>query len=365
MRMALALAEKARGATFPNPLVGAIIARGAMIVGQGFHKKAGGPHAEIFSLKQAGRRARGATLYCTFEPCAHIGRTGPCTEAIIQAGIKNVVVGMIDPNPVNRGRGVRRLRQAGLNVKVGFCEAEIRRLNAPFVSAMTRQRPLVTIKVAASLDGKIATRSGDSKWITSEATRRFARGHRRFFDAIMAGIRTVLQDDPRLEPGGCSRDHALVKIIVDSQGRLPLGARLFKTRQKVIVATLKNSASWERALGRLGVTVVTTRPDRGRVDLRELLRRLHDFEIRNLLVEGGAELIGALCDQRLADRAMIYLAPLIIGGREALGAVGAKGAYSLKDAIHLKNETLSRIGRDFLIEGELTYGACTSKRVHG
>jgi diaminohydroxyphosphoribosylaminopyrimidine deaminase/5-amino-6-(5-phosphoribosylamino)uracil reductase len=355
MGQALELARKAIGETFPNPLVGAVIVKSGKVAGCGFHKKAGGPHAEIFALKQAGRKARGATLFCTFEPCVHTGRTGPCVEAIKRAGIKEVYIGMVDPNPLNRGQGVKHLRQAGIRVSLGYYQDQIEKMNAPFITAMTCQRPQVTIKVALSLDGKTATRSGDSRWITSRAARRLTHRRRRFFDAIMVGVGTVIKDDPLLEPDKADKGHSLTKIIVDSRGRMPLGARLLRTKQKVIVASVKKNIPRKKALERRGVSLIITKPDRGRVDLPELLRRLHELEIRNLLVEGGSELIGSFCDRRLADRAMMVFAPIIIGGRHAVGSIGGEGISSLRRAIHLKNEIFTKIGDNSLIEGDLVY----------
>jgi diaminohydroxyphosphoribosylaminopyrimidine deaminase / 5-amino-6-(5-phosphoribosylamino)uracil reductase len=213
----------------------------------------------------------------------------------------------------------------------------------------------VTIKSATSLDGKAVTRGGDSKWITSEFARRVTRKRRRFFDGIMVGIDTVLKDDPGLEPDASDKGHSLAKIIVDSRGRLPLSARLLKTDQKVIVASVKRNILKERALKRRGAVVVYVKSDNGRVDLHELLRRLHDAEIRNLLVEGGSELIGSFCDKKLADRAMMVFAPIIIGGRRVPGCVGGEGVPSLKRAIHLENEIFTKLGDNSLIEGDLVY----------
>jgi len=352
MRRALELAARARGKTFPNPLVGALIVKNNKIVGEGFHHKAGGPHAEVLALKQAAGRARGAALFCTFEPCFHFGRTAPCVDAVISSGIREVYIGSRDPNPLTCGRSIRLLRRQGIHVTVGVLEKEVVRLNEPFFCAMRRQRPLVTLKVAASLDGKIATRNGLSKWITSPAARRHAHNMRKYYDAIMVGIGTVLKDDPGLEAGG---SHRLAKVIADSSLRLSLSARLLKTRQPVVVATVAHNKAKEKMLAARGVIILHVKRSSGGIDLADLLRQLHAMGVRNLLVEGGAVLTGAFLDARLADKIVFYMAPLIIGGRQASGALGGRGVDTPQKAIGLKRMTMERIGRDFLIEGELVY----------
>jgi diaminohydroxyphosphoribosylaminopyrimidine deaminase/5-amino-6-(5-phosphoribosylamino)uracil reductase len=354
MRLALALSEKAKGKTFPNPLVGAVVVKGGKVIGRGFHRRAGGPHAEILALKETGLSSRGATLFCTFEPCAHYGRTGPCVKEIIRAGIKEVYVGMIDPNPVTGGKGIRSLREAGIKVNVGFLEEEIRSLNEAFICAMTKQRPLVTIKIAESLDGKIATKAGESRWITSQASREYAHRQRNFFDAIMAGVNTVLKDDPALEPDRKDRAHSLTKIIVDSNLKTPLSARLLKTKQPVIIAAVKKDRTKAERLSQKGACILYVKSDKGRLDLSDLLKKLNKREIRSVLVEGGAELIGSLLDKRLADNALVFIAPKIIGGRDSLSSVGGKGIHSLKSVIVLRNSSFKKIDEDILIEGHLT-----------
>lgn len=355
MRMAIRLAKKAEGETFPNPLVGAVIVKNGRIVGRGFHKKAGGPHAEIYALKSAGFRARGAALFCTFEPCVHYGRTGPCVDAIIQAGIKEVYAGMVDPNPLTRGKGLLWLRRHGLNVRVGFLEKDIRELNKPFVWAMINNRPLVTVKIAESIDGKAATRSGESRWITDAETRRYSHDLRRFYDGIMVGINTVLRDDPFLELSAGPATHVLRKIIVDSRLRIPLSCRLLKTKQPVIVAAVKKNRKKEALLARAGVCVIHVRSKNSRVDCKDLLEKLHTLEIRNILVEGGATLIGSLLDQKLADKIFAFIAPKIIGGKYALSSIGGQGIDSLRSAIRLENIHFKRFKDDFLVQGDLRY----------
>ena len=357
MSLALALSAKAKGKTFPNPLVGAVIVKDGKVIGRGFHRRVGGPHAEIFALKEAGRASRGATLFSTLEPCTHYGCTGPCVPEIIKAGIKEVYVGMIDPNPLMRGKGVRCLREAGIKVNVGFFEEEIRRLNEGFVCAMTRQRPLVTIKIAESLDGKVALAGGASQWITSETSRTYAHRQRRFFDAIMVGINTVLKDDPWLEPFGSEQGHRLTKIVVDSALKTPLSAKLLKTKQTVIIAAVKKDGPLEKKFSLKGACVVHTGSRRGRVDLPELLAELNKRKIRNLLVEGGPELISSFLDERLADKIVLFMAPKIIGGKDSLSSVSGKGIRSIRSAVFIENMTFKKIHEDILIEGYLKYSS--------
>ncbi|MDD5574393.1 MAG: bifunctional diaminohydroxyphosphoribosylaminopyrimidine deaminase/5-amino-6-(5-phosphoribosylamino)uracil reductase RibD [Candidatus Omnitrophica bacterium] len=353
MRRALELASRAMGKTFPNPLVGAVVVKNGRVVGEGFHKKAGGPHAEIMALRQAGRMAKGGALFCTFEPCFHQGRTGPCVEAVLSSGIKEVYVGSRDPNPLTYGKSVRFLRSRGVSVTEGILEKQIRQLNEPFFCAMRRKRPLVTLKAAVSLDGKIAAGTGHSQWITSPAARRHARRMRNRYDAIAVGIRTVLKDDPELEP--LDGRHRLMKVIVDSSLRLPLRARLLRTKQPVVVATAVYRPAKEKFLVSRGVTVVHAKGRDGRVDLALLLKRLHVMEVRHLLVEGGAVLTGSFLDERLADKIVFYLAPLVMGGEKALAAIGGRGAESPQKAARIVGMGIEKIGRDLLIEGCLQY----------
>lgn len=353
MRIALNLAAKAKGKTYPNPLVGVVIVKNNRIVGRGFHKKAGGPHAEIFALKEAGQNAEGAVLFCTFEPCAHYGATGPCVKEIVDAGVKEVYAGMIDPNPLTKGKGIAYLRKKGVGVKVGFLQKEIERLNEDFIKVMTKSEPFVTVKIAESLDGKIATRRGESKWITSAESRKHAHVLRRYYDAIMVGINTILKDDPRLEP--YHNSHRLVKIIVDSDLKIPFDARVFKTKSSVIIAAVKKNEAKEEKLIKLGAQVLYVKSEKERVSLKDLLQKLNNLKIRNILVEGGAELVGSFLDHRLADKALFFIAPKIIGGRRALSAVGGEGVKKLHQAAYLRDVEIKRIKDDILIEGYLKY----------
>ncbi len=359
MGLALDLAQKAAGATFPNPLVGACVVKNGKLVGQGFHKKAGGPHAEILALRQAGRKSRGAALYCTLEPCAHYGRTGPCADAIIRAGIKKVYIGMVDPNPLTRGRGLKKLSRSGIKVRSGIMGEKAAALNRPFIKAMTKGLPQVTIKIAESIDGKIATAKGESKWITGVAARAYGHALRDLYDGIMVGINTVIKDDPGLEPG---RGHKLVKIVVDSYLKIPPGAKLLNTQQPVIVVAIRKNRRKEEALRKKGAQVIYAKPKGTKVDLCDLLRHLCSFELRNILVEGGAELIGSLLDEKLADHALVFIAPKIIGGSRALTSVGGRGIDRLSRAVFLENTSFEKIKEDILIRGDLKYYKGTQKQ---
>lgn len=353
MRIALNLAAQAKGETYPNPLVGAVIVKNNRIVGRGFHKKAGGPHAEIFALKEAGKNAKGAVLFCTFEPCAHYGATGPCVKEIVDAGVKEVYAGMIDPNPLTKGKGIAYLKKKGIGVEVGFLQEEIERLNEDFIKAVTKKMPFVTVKIAESLDGKIATRTGESKWVTSAESREYAHVLRCYYDAIMVGINTVLKDDPWLESS--QRRHPLTKIVLDSDLRIPLTSRLFKNKSSVIIAAARNNETKERELTRRGIKVLYVKTERERVSLKDLLQKLNSLKIRNILVEGGAELVGSFLDHKLADKALFFIAPKIIGGRRALSAVGGEGVKELHQAAYLRDIEIKKIKDDILIEGYLKY----------
>lgn len=357
MRRALELAGLARGRTSPNPLVGAVIVRDGEIVGEGYHRRAGTPHAEVHALRDAGERARGATLYVTLEPCNHYGRTPPCTEALIAAGIAEVYMAMLDPNPLVNGQGRERLERAGIRTFVGLCGQEAAALNRPFITHITQGRPLVIVKVACSLDGKIATRTGESRWISGELARQRVHKLRDEVDAIMVGANTAIVDDPRLTtrlPGGEEVQHPL-RIVVDSRGRVPLAARLFDPElpgRAMLATTAACSLVHREALRQRGIEVLVlpAGPD-GRVELSALLQELGRQQVTSLLVEGGGTLLDAFFRARLVDQVLAFVAPLIIGGREAPSAVGGEGVALLREAPRLVNPSVEQVGEDFLISG--------------
>ncbi len=327
--------------------------RNGRIVGKGFHRGAGQPHAEILVLRQAGRKARGATLYVTLEPCAHFGRTPPCAEAIQAAGIRRVVAAMIDPNPRNQGRGLKELKRHGIRTAVGILASQARALNRIFVTWMETKRPFVTVKVAQSLDGKIATRAGGSRWISGPAARRWVHRLRGQVDAILVGVGTVLKDDPRLTVRGGGRKSPL-KVVLDSRLRTPVRARIFSSRTPVLIVTGKTAPrKREEELRQAGAETLRLPQRNGRVDLKALLKELGRREISHLLIEGGGEVIAAALEARAVDRAHFVIAPKVIGGRQAPTAVEGKGADSLDRAIPLQGVGFRKLGSDLLVSGDV------------
>lgn len=351
MREALRIARHAEGRTSPNPLVGAVVVRDGKIVAQGWHRKAGTPHAEIHALNMAGNLARDATLYVTLEPCSHFGRTPPCARAIVDAGIKKVVAAMSDPNPKVAGRGFDILRSAGIEVEVGLLEDEARKLNEAFIKWVTRKLPFVTLKFACSLDGKIATVGGQSQWISCETSRKFSHGLRDINDAILVGIGTVLADNPSLTTRLVDGKNP-VRVIVDSNARIPLDATVVTDKSARTIVAVTSNASVEKisALENLGVEIVTA-GDGQRVDLRILMHELAAREITSVLVEGGATIHFAMLQAQLVDKVLAFVAPKILGGSQALTAVAGAGFDKLSDAIELENFTVQQLGADFLLSG--------------
>jgi len=358
MKIALELAARARGRTSPNPMVGAVVVKDDHIVGQGYHIRAGTPHAEVLALEEAGSNARGATLYVTLEPCCHYGRTGPCSEAVIAAGVAKVVVAMRDPNPLVSGGGIRRLREAGVEVVEGIMEEEARELNEVFIKYITTGRPFVVAKAAMSLDGKIATRSGKSKWITGPEARGCGHRLRDWYDAILVGLGTVRADNPSLTtrlPDGGGRDPA--RVILDSQARTPLNAAVLTQQSEahtIIATTAGAPPDRLEALQEAGAEILIVN-EGPRVDLVELVKILGRREITSLLIEGGAEVHGSALAAKIVDKVFWFIAPKIIGGREAPGPVGGQGVDDLSEAAELDRVKVSRLGPDLCIEGYLKF----------
>lgn len=354
MRQAMRLALKSRGLTSPNPMVGAVVVKNARVVGSGFHRQAGSPHAEVVALDQAGSKAAGATLYVTLEPCTHFGRTPPCVDRVIKSGVKRVVIGMVDPNPVNNGKGIQILQLHKIKVSVGVLEDELRRMNEAFIKFITKRMPLVTVKVAQSLDGKIATRSGDSKWISSDVSRNFSHRQRQYFDAVMVGVNTVRRDNPALTPWFAR--HQPVKIVVDSQLSTPQDARIFDPPGKVILVTLPVGPGQEtpnRSVLATKARILEVKAKAGQVDLRDMFKKLARMDITSVLVEGGGTLNGSLFDERLVDKVMFFISPRIIGGKDAISSVMGKGALRLEGALKLRNVRMRRFQEDILVEADL------------
>lgn len=352
MKIALAQALKAKGNTSPNPIVGAVLVKNNRIIAKGYHKRAGLPHAEIEAIKKTASKPEGSSLYVTLEPCCFWGKTPPCTDAIKAAGIKKVIIGMRDPNPKNFGKGMRILRKAGIKVKEGFLKNELEKINEVFIKYITKKMPFIVVKVGQSLDGKIATKTGESKWITSKLARNYAKRLRGDFDAIMVGINTVICDNPRLDPA--KKKKRFFKIVVDPELKIPLSAKILskKNSQSAIVATgLKAPKSKVKRLENLGAKVLKIPNKNKSLNLKFLLVKLANLQISSVLVEGGGTLIGSLFDQRLVDKVNFFIAPKIIGGKTAISSVMAEGIESLKNAAQLKELEVKRIGEDYLFEG--------------
>jgi diaminohydroxyphosphoribosylaminopyrimidine deaminase/5-amino-6-(5-phosphoribosylamino)uracil reductase len=358
MQEALALAAQARGRTSPNPMVGSIVVKDGRVVGRGYHAKAGAPHGEVVALEAAGVQAKGATLYSTLEPCCHYGggkRTPPCTKAIIAAEIQRVVAAMRDPNPLVSGQGLDELRQAGIEVKLSVLEDEAAALNEVFIKYITTKRPFVLLKVAASLDGKIATVTGESRWITNERSRLLVHQLRDQVDAVMVGINTVLRDDPLLTtrlPGGGGRDP--MRIVVDTHLRTPCEARLLaaSTTACTLIATSPAAPREKRLqLEAAGAKVLVVEGDGPGISLGPLMDQLGTMQVTSVLLEGGGELHGSALRAGIVDKVLYFLAPKLIGGRSAPAAIGGEGFARLEEAVTLERMHVTQLDDDLLIEG--------------
>jgi diaminohydroxyphosphoribosylaminopyrimidine deaminase/5-amino-6-(5-phosphoribosylamino)uracil reductase len=343
MRQALSLAERGRGYVEPNPLTGAVIVRDGRPVGEGWHQRFGQAHAEVNALAVAGEAARGATLYVTLEPCCHFGKTPPCTDAVIRAGVSRIVAAMSDPFPQVAGKGAELLRQAGVAVEMGVCEADARRLNAPYLKLLAKGRPYVHAKWAMTLDGKIATRSGDSKWISNEASRRRVHELRGRMDAIIVGVGTVLADDPQLtaRPPG---PRVPRRVVLDHLGRTPLTSRLVQTAREIPtwIVTADEPAPQLAAAG----CQVLRLPD-----LTALLDEMGRRRMTNILVEGGAKVLGSVRDAGEIDEVHVFIAPRLVGGREARTPMAGRGVEKIADALPLAQWCVEMVERDLYLHG--------------
>jgi diaminohydroxyphosphoribosylaminopyrimidine deaminase/5-amino-6-(5-phosphoribosylamino)uracil reductase len=359
MRQALALAKKAYGDTSPNPLVGALLVRAGKVIGKGWHRAAGQPHAEIEALNDAlrkGNSVKGADLYVTLEPCSSYGRTPPCTDAIIAAGIKSVYIAAIDSNPAHRGAANEILAAAGIKVTTGLLEAEATKLNEAFNHWIVHRRPFVIAKCGMSLDGKIATRTGESKWITGEKSRAHAMRLRRGADAILAGVNTVIADDPSLtlRPPE-DRERALLRLILDPRGRIPLTAKVLSDGHPTIVVMGERAPKKRQdAIEKKCPILLLNESDAG-LDLPAMLNQLGDREITSLLVEGGGETHWKFFAQELVNRVAFYIAPKIIGGRNAPKSVAGEGFPLAAEAPVLRDVEYLRLGEDLLLTGRVSY----------
>jgi diaminohydroxyphosphoribosylaminopyrimidine deaminase/5-amino-6-(5-phosphoribosylamino)uracil reductase len=354
MAMALRLAAKAAGRTSPNPMVGAVVVKNGAVIARGWHKKAGEPHAEAIALAKAGAAARGATLYVTLEPCSHTNkRTPPCTPLVIKSGVKRVVIAMIDPNPRVSGGGIKAIRKAGIEVVTGVQETEARLLNEAFIKHVTKKAPFVTLKIAQTLDGRIATAKGESKWITGERGREAGRRLRDRNDAILVGINTVLKDDPSLTtriPNG--RDP--IRIIVDSRLRIPLSAKVLTQRStaKTVVATLAGASKTKvNKVRATGAEVLFVKGENDRVSLRDLMGQLGGMGIMSVLIEGGAEINASALKAGIVDKIIAIIAPTLMTGRDSLCSIGGTSPARLSQAVRISDCSTRMLDRDLVVEG--------------
>lgn len=363
MKRVLRLAGKASGMTSPNPMVGAVLVKNGKIIAEDYHRKPGAPHAEALVIQKAGEKAKGATLYVNLEPCCHTDkRTPPCTKAIIKAGIKKVVIGMKDPNPKVSGKGIEELSKSGINVVSGILEKDSIRLNEAYAKYIMTKRPFVILKVAMTLDGKIATPEGESKWITGEEARGKVHQLRSSVDAVMTAIGTVKADDPqltaRIKKG--TRDEGQgtrspIRIVIDPEFEIPIDAKILNTPPKTVIVTKVSkgqvSESKKKTLLEKNIKIIDYEGER--VDLKWLMKKLGGIGITSVLIEGGSSLNSHALEYGIVDKVMFFIAPKIIGGRESYPAVGGKTFKKLSDAYRIKDIKINRIGGDILIEGYL------------
>ena len=357
MKRALSLAEKGWGATNPNPLVGAVIVNDGKMIGEGYHSAYGQPHAEVMALKNAGELAKNATMYVTLEPCSHYGKTPPCTEAIIKSGIKKVYAALLDPNPKVAGTGFKKLNDAGIETHQGVLHQEATEMNEIFIHFITTETPFVIHKSAMSLDGKTASNSGHSQWITGEEARRHVHWLRQRVASIMVGVGTVIQDNPSLNVRGIDVEalHPL-RIIVDSQGRIPLSSKVLNdslSAKTIIATTERMSYEIEHRIQEKGAEVLKVASDDGKVSLKVLMKELGNRKIDSVLIEGGGMVAASAFESKLVDKVMYYLAPKIIGGSNASGVIMGRGIQHMDEAIALKDMKCQTIGKDLLISARV------------
>jgi diaminohydroxyphosphoribosylaminopyrimidine deaminase / 5-amino-6-(5-phosphoribosylamino)uracil reductase len=351
MLRALAIAEKGKGSVSPNPLVGAVIVKNGLIVGEGYHRRAGSDHAEVSALKKVGRRANGATIYVTLEPCCHTGATGPCTEALIGAGIKRVVFSVIDPNPLVNGKGARRLREAGIEVESGLCAAESRLLNEVYFGYLRLGRPFVTLKLAQTLDGRIASVSGDSRWISSEASRKLAHKLRSEVDAIVIGSGTVRADNPSLTVRHVKGKNPY-RIILTSTAKIPRDCHLVKDNSdlRTIIASTQQTVERLSRRNSLPMTFWQVKADhRGNLNLPDFLTKAGEFGLRSLLIEGGSTLATSFLKEGLVDKIVSFISPKILG--RGVESVGDLGIRKVANSIRLKDVVVREVGHDIMVTG--------------
>lgn len=347
LKLALKLAKKGIGWVNPNPMVGAVLVKDGKVIGKGYHKRAGLPHAEIEALGACKTSPKGSTLYVNLEPCSHFGRTPPCIEAIISSKIKRVVCCALDPNPKNSGQGIKTLEKAGIEISLGELAEESQVLNEAFFSFHQKKRPFIAIKFAASLDGKIATRSGDSKWITSEQARDYARKLRGQYQAVLVGINTILQDNPHLGVREKGKKNP-IRIILDSRLQIPVDSQVLRDKNVIIATAEKANQQKLSLLQKKGFEVVIFDQ---KIEIPGLLRKLWEKGIISILAEGGSQVLGSFIDAKLVDKVYVFHAPIIIGGEKAVCAIGGTGAKKISDVVKL-----AKISRKKFDDNWLTIG---------
>lgn len=354
MKRALALAEKGRGFVHPNPMVGSVLVKNGKVLSEGYHAVCGGPHAEVAALQKIKTAPAGSTLYVTLEPCNHFGKTPPCTELILNKNVKKIVIAAKDPNPLVAGKGIARLKSEGVKVVSGVLSGEAVSLNRDYHHWMKTGLPYVVVKMAQSLDGKIATKTGDSKWITSEESRRFGHGLRAEADAILVGANTVIQDNPRLTARTGKKVIQPLKVVLDSHLRVLPSSKIFQGgRDSALIAVTKAASLKKIKAFEKKARIIIVKEDKGRVDLKTLLKALGDNGVVRVLIEGGGELIGDAFEKKLVQEVFAFVAPVIIGGREAVTSVEGRGANSLRQAFRFSTFDVQCLGSDVLLHGVL------------
>ncbi len=352
MKRAISLAEKGYGRVNPNPVVGAVIVKNGKIIGEGYHEYFGGPHAEINALKNL-KSAKGATLYVTLEPCNHYGKTPPCTDRIIHEGISRVVIGIRDPNPLVNGKGIKKLKKEGILVETGFLKKEITKLNEVYIKYITTALPFCVMKTAMTLDGKISTVSGDSKWISNEKSRQFVHDLRHRYSAIMVGVNTIIKDNPELTDRSV---HATrknpIRIIVDSKGRTPVHAKVFDVESARTIFAITNGASQQfiKLVHQKGAETIVCPERNSRVDLSFLIKKLGEMGIDSILIEGGSALNFSAIEEGIIDKVYSFISPKIVGGETAKSPVGGIGFEILNQAVNLRIESITKFDDDIMVE---------------
>lgn len=353
MKRALELAVKGIGMVNPNPMVGAVIVKDNKVIGAGFHEKYGHAHAERNAVKNAVEDIEGATVYVTLEPCAHYGKTPPCVDLLIEKKVRKVVIGMLDPNPLVAGKSIKKLKENNIEVKVGVKEKECRKLNEVFIKYITTKKPFVIMKAGISIDGKIATSGGESKWITSERSRLHSHELRNRMSGIMVGINTVLSDDPSLTYRGEHKGKDPLRIIIDSTLKVPFESKVIKyNNNNTIVACVENTDLIKKEkLEKMGVKIIETKSKKGKVDLQEVVEKLGKEKIDSILLEGGGTLNFSALKEGIVDKVRFYIAPKIIGGENSKNSVSGQGFYNLDDCVNLKDMSYEQMGNEIVVEG--------------